>query len=204
MRNHNKTVLLKRAIKDSVFVDGGEKLSTEVPVMFEVNIWKDKEEVFLELSNWIDEERAKKKKQQEGPSWINAKVMARRMKVYDLRDLRPPMQYRKIANELADLYGKTKDPDKAVNLARCDYSDVFEFIHGVSYTAYDKPDTLDDKLFPCNTCSAKKTCKELCASAEQYLLPIQVKRKEYINNRTDAAEFFTGKVDPQVFTDREF
>jgi hypothetical protein len=167
-------------------------LSTKTSKIFEVDIWREKEVILHEMSQWIDKARVSDKKKGLLPTLLdkalNPALLKRSYAVFDLRNQKPPVRYRDVALRLAKFY-KSKNLKKMIDLARHDYQKAFEIIYGVRYKEFDKDKLKQIDIKPCTKCPKFKSCKELCAEAEYYVGQNEVKQQHLIGRLQDAREW---------------
>lgn len=168
---------------------------------FKVDIWRDKKIILHELSEWIDKEKQRElKKDKKGENFDKSPHLDkvdRYFAVFDLRNKKPPLEYRKIILKLRQFYPlgenlKTADSNKiiskVIDQARHDFQVAFKSIYKIPYKKFDKDNLKKSDFTMCDNCSERKVCKELCAEMERFLSEGDVKQGHRVGTK-DVSEW---------------
>ena len=148
------------------------KLAKERYIPFIIDIYEDIENLDYDLEQWWSSLKNFRERilKIPIPKKPHLKKFERRIKVFDLRNNKPPVKFKKIAAILIKSgYCRNKSIEEVANLAVIDYQVAFKEIYCIPYKKFDKSKIKKSDFKGCDTCLKKKNCTELCADME-YLL----------------------------------
>jgi len=154
---------------------------------FKIDIWRKKETVIQEVSDWIDElqeeEKHKLKEVEKFDKSPHLRNSSKYLRVFELRNKKPPTPYRTIVVTLMKegYYSNTsiiKKIDRAESLVKKDYAVAFKEVFGIPYKEHNMNELRKSDFKTCEGCAKYNSCKEPCSEAEYAISLVEVNQEE--------------------------